>query len=1021
MEIYLLTNTYYKARFMKIRYSHRALALLLGILGALIAVLLSGELLRGEQDAARSDIVVGELAPPSQVRPEVDWLIDPTPFAAKVYAAEGAPQRLVLDNGIIRRVFLIRPNELGGWASVATVALDQLVTGESLLRAVKPEAIVEINGESFNVGGLQGQPNLAYLSPQFLDGMTPDEGAFQLTHVETGEPQARFDWAEVRHHAPDTEWPPQGVAVRMDYRLPESYFEARRHENTSLGSRESDVAREQLAAYDFEATQIADWPGIWTVGNSSDNPRSSFVNEGKVGEIYTFTNSAVFAETTLPDGARLVETALDWGTDGSASWGPGLALIWADGRRVKFHVRPGGDAGNQSPAFAASLNGRESLRLPGSAILEGGETAWRLRIRITSGAIQLDAAQHGGDWNTVGTFETADDWGSPQTVRIGKMDRNCEATSYDGITEEESFIRLRMLNFAAYSDADQDALDAMFGDGEESDDVSVLRNTTVSVHYELYDGIPVYSKWISVENGSEHPLTVDRFTCEILAAVEHSSAVEKRENVPSMMPNIHAETDYAFGGFTPSNSNRYAVHWTPDPEYLTQVNYLRQNPCLLQIRPTVGPAQDVASGETFESFRAFVLPYDTTDRERQGLALRRMYRTLTPWATENPLMMHVRFADETTVKAAIDQCAEVGFEMVILTFGSGFQIENDSPEYLAAMKEYADYAASRGIEIGGYSLLASRSVGGGNDVVSPEGERPTFGACPALTSEWGQEYFRKLYEFYPETGFMLLEHDGSYPGDRDVTSRPPLQKGADDSRWVQWRIITDFYKFCRARGVYLNVPDYYYMSGSNKCGMGYRETNWSLPRAQQVVHTRQNIFDGTWLKTPSMGWMFVPLTQYHGGGAAATIEPLDEHLDHYQRMLRSNLAMGVQACYRGPRLYDTDRTREMVRAEVDWYKRYRDILESDVIHGRRADGRDIDWMLHVNPELPEKGMAVVFNPLSEQVTRTIRLPLYYTGVQGVVLVREQEGESRERELDRDSCVEVEVTIDAQGMTWLVIE
>ena len=118
-----------------------------------------------------------------------------------------------------------------------------------------------------------------------------------------------------------------------------------------------------------------------------------------------------------------------------------------------------------------------------------------------------------------------------------------------------------------------------------------------------------------------------------------------------------------------------------------------------------------------------------------------------------------------------------------------------------------------------------------------------------------------------------------------VDSRPPLQRGVEDSRWVQWRIITDFYKWLRARGVYLRVPDYYYLSGSNECGMGYREVNWSLPRAQQVLHTRQNTYDGTWQKTPSMGWMFVPLTQYHGGGAGATIEPLDKHRDHYERML----------------------------------------------------------------------------------------------------------------------------------------
>jgi hypothetical protein len=87
-----------------------------------------------------------------------------------------------------------------------------------------------------------------------------------------------------------------------------------------------------------------------------------------------------------------------------------------------------------------------------------------------------------------------------------------------------------------------------------------------------------------------------------------------------------------------------------------------------------------------------------------------------------------------------------------------------------------------------------------------------------------------------------------------------------------------------------------------------------------------------------MGWMFVPLVEYHGGGAAATLEPLHQHLDAYEAHLANNFGAGVQACYRGPRLYDTDATKAVVQKWVAWFKRYRDILESDLIHVRRADG-----------------------------------------------------------------------------------
>ena len=150
-----------------------------------------------------------------------------------------------------------------------------------------------------------------------------------------------------------------------------------------------------------------------------------------------------------------------------------------------------------------------------------------------------------------------------------------------------------------------------------------------------------------------------------------------------------------------------------------------------------------------------------------------------------------------------------------------------------------------------------------------------------------------------------------------------------------------------------------------------------LPREQQVVHARQNLFDGTREKTPGMGWMFVPLTEYQGGGAAATIEPLAQHLPHYEWMLASNLAYGAQACYRGPRLYDTEATRDLVAKWVAWFRAHRAILESDVIHSssRRADGRDLDWVLHANPALPERALLTVFNPTAEAVQRTMSLTL----------------------------------------------
>ena len=379
------------------------------------------------------------------------------------------------------------------------------------------------------------------------------------------------------------------------------------------------------------------------------------------------------------------------------------------------------------------------------------------------------------------------------------------------------------------------------------------------------------------------------------------------------------------------------------------------------------------------------------------------------------------------VKRAVDQAAECGFEMVIISFGSGLDMENASPANIEKFKALSEYAKSKHIGLGVYSLLASRRVGGGDDVASPKGTKPLFRDSPALASPWGQKYFASLRTFLAGSEFSLLEHDGSYPGDWDDAARPPLQRGLDDSQRVQWEIITGFYKELRGMGVFLNVPDWYFLSGSNKTGMGYRETNWSLPREQQLIHTRQNIHDGTWEKTPSMGWMFVPLTQYHGGGAAATIEPLDAHIDHYERMIFSNLALGVQACYRGLRLYDTPRVRDMVSGWTAWYKAHREILESDLIHGRRADGRDIDWMVHVNPAAKERAMLCVFNPLDTGVVRRIRVPLREAGLRNTAvlaasgIMKGEPGPAQKIRTDLDGFAEIELTIPADGMAWTIFK
>jgi hypothetical protein len=534
----------------------------------------------------------------------------------------------------------------------------------------------------------------------------------------------------------------------------------------------------------------------------------------------------------------------------------------------------------------------------------------------------------------------------------------------------------------------------------------------VRVHHELYDGLPLLAKWIEVENRGATPVHLARFESERLAVVEPASFVERPERWPES--SLLAFSDYSFGG------REQAATWQPDPSFGTQVNYRLETPCLLVSRPPLGPAEDLGPGETFTSHRTFELARDSSERERNGLAVRRALRTLAPWCTENPLILHARSAAPADVRLAIEQAAAVGFELVVLSFGSGFDFESTDPAYVAEVRGLADHARSHGVELGGYTLLASRRISDEHDVIDPATGatgHAIFGNSPCLESRWGQEYFARLRSFAEATGLTAIEHDGNYPGDACASTTHPGHAGLADSQWTQWRRITDFYAWCRARGLYLNVPDLYFLNGSNKTGMGYRETNWSLPRAEQLLHARQNIHDGTWDKAPAMGWMFVPLVEYQGGGAAATLEPLREHLDTYEAFLQLNLGAGVQACWRGPRLFDARETRALVARWVSWYRERRAILESDVIHLRRPDGRDWDGLLHVNPALPTKGLAVLFNPLDQPLRRRLALPLYYTGLVDEARVRIGTGPERRIPLDPLSVLHLELELPP-GMTWL---
>ncbi|MEO8962554.1 MAG: alpha-galactosidase [Ginsengibacter sp.] len=551
-----------------------------------------------------------------------------------------------------------------------------------------------------------------------------------------------------------------------------------------------------------------------------------------------------------------------------------------------------------------------------------------------------------------------------------------------------------------------------------------LKGLLIKVYYEIYDDIPLIAKYLSIENKGSSAFKIDRVINENLAVVEEESAVVGNPKNMKKQHGIYIETNYAFNNAMRYDISDQTTHWLADSTYTSQVNYDYQTPALLQVYEERAPGIELESGGIFNSVRTYELLIDTYDRERRGLAIRAMYRTIAPWVTENPIFMHLVSKNDEQVRSAIDQCAVTGYEAVILSFGSHLNMEDSSAANIQRWKSLADYAHSKGIKIGGYSLFSSRKISDEDDVIDPKTGKPGgafFGNAPCFGSKWGLAYRDKIKYFFTQTSFDIWENDGPYPGDVCASTTHPGHKGLDDSQWRQMEIQKELYHWLNAKGVYINAPDWYFLDGTNKTGIGYREVNFSLPRADQKILNRQNIFDGTWEKTPSMGWGFVPLTRYQGGGPEAVLEPLSEHLNDYRQLMMQYYGAGVQACYRGPRLYDTEKTKQAVIEVINWYKKYRRILNSDIIHLRRPDGRDWDGILHVNPDLKNKGLLMLYNPLKTKITRTIKVPLYFTGLTKSAIIKEKESDFRTYVLDRRFEIELKCSLAPESYTWYVIQ
>jgi hypothetical protein len=229
-------------------------------------------------------------------------------------------------------------------------------------------------------------------------GLNSGKAAFYAPPIKGFQPEAKFGLDD---EIPVT--PGRGWLLLLD--------EAE-HKLTSVA--DLDTPRSVLLDDLFSTGRLS---GDWTT-SVSQRENTAVDLSGGAFAIKACANSAAFATRPLPTGTTMVTCSIDPGTDKGATWGPGLALLWPNGKALRVNVRTEGRYGVD--------DGRTQL-LEGLA--EQGKPS-RISILLQNDEIVVYASQEGAPTQELGRFPRSEFPGEPLSVRVGKMSPAAKAEDF---------------------------------------------------------------------------------------------------------------------------------------------------------------------------------------------------------------------------------------------------------------------------------------------------------------------------------------------------------------------------------------------------------------------------------------------------------------------------------------------------------------------------------------------------------------------------------------------------------------
>ena len=506
-----------------------------------------------------------------------------------------------------------------------------------------------------------------------------------------------------------------------------------------------------------------------------------------------------------------------------------------------------------------------------------------------------------------------------------------------------------------------------------------LPGLDVAVHYELYDGLPVLKKWVTVAaRPPALPVVVDNLFMELLRAPNFSpeqiTIAQIQPSNPTPFDNqVVPDPNQSFPGRT-QQLWFFDAAWDACCDQELHVSYTYYTYLRVGYGPDVtfggptGPGALVSPGDAapFESIAVRLLFHDSTDWERQGLGTRRMHQYLAPQLQESPMYTMINDISSTAAfQLAISQAAAAGLELVVVGYGAnGYcgmcpeQLQNAT--WVAWFKSNVDYARSLGVAVTAYTLMQhngwGESVPEAEQVLQRDGTR---GGIACFATDWHAAYRQSVLDFVQQTGMMGVETDGQYEnaycGD---TGGDHHHNGGAGSWHAQMAATTQFNIDLKAIGGYQTGADAYMWSGANKWNHADTDAGYGLGSLWERLSVgRDYIFDSTTTRLHSSGMYGMNDI----AEASRSCDPTPGRLACIDYALASFLGQGVVVDNVAPSLWSPgDADAAAIQATfANWsifFVAHRPVLTSAAsLHIARPTARALEATVHLLPDAASAG------------------------------------------------------------------